>query len=102
MEVKGMTEQWRRIFGTTRSFANDRRKLNRALKRAGINFEYHRLYDGYQWTFAYVDGDAIIHSGSHCNKSGYFETMGMPWDDGDTSTLKCKELIEKILEHKEE
>ena len=63
-----------------RSYANYRRKLNRRLKKAGIDFEWHHLYDGYQWTFpnsAYPQGDAIIHFGSYCNNRGYYETMGI-------------------------
>lgn len=93
-------EELKRMFNE-RSYANDRRKLNRKLKKAGINFEWHHLYDGYQWTFPtsnYPDGDAIIHSGSYgCNR-GHFETMAIGPED-DCVERTAKELIELLVKH---
>lgn len=81
-----------------KSYANYRRKLNRKLKKSGIDFEWHHLYDGYQWTFpnsAYPHGDAIIHFGSYGHTRGNFETMNIgPEDDCIERTID--ELIELL------
>lgn len=79
-----------------KSYANDRRKLNRKLKKAGINFIWRHSFDGYQWLFPEFRGDAIIHSFSYGNKQGYFETYGMPWDNGDVSMVSAKDLIKHL------
>lgn len=82
-----------------RKYSNDRRKLNRKLKKAGIKFEWNYLYDGYQWHFPqFPAGDVIIHSFSHYSKDGCYESMGMPWDDDDVTTLTAKQLIEAMKE----
>lgn len=91
-------EKLKRMFGK-KSYANDRRKLNRKLKKAGIEFEWSFLYDGYTWTFPkFPGGDAAIHCGTYSNKSGRFETYQMPWDDGDVTVLSADELVKKIKE----
>jgi len=82
-------------------YANDRRRLNRKLKKAGIKFEWHHLYDGYQWTFPespYPRGDAIIHFGSYGHHRGNFETMGIGPED-DCIERTADELI-KLLTKK--
>lgn len=92
-------EELKKRYGK-KSYANDRRRLNRKLKKAGIEFEWHHLYDGYQWTFPqskYPEGDAIIHSGSYCNKYGKFETMGIGPED-DCVPRNAHELIELLEE----
>lgn len=79
-----------------KSYANDRRRLNRLLKKNNIFFEWHPLYDGYQWTFPksnYPDGDAIIHCGSYGNSHGNFETMGIGEED-DCIERTAQELIQ--------
>ena len=81
-----------------KSYANDRRRLNRLLKKAGIPFEWETIWDGYKWTFpqsAYPNGDAVIHSFSYCNRQGYFETMGIGPED-DCVPRTAKELIELL------
>jgi len=80
------------------SYANDKRRLNRLLKKAGIVFQCEHLYDGYKWTFpqsAYPNGDAVIHSFSYCNRQGCFETMGIGPED-DCIPRTAKELIELL------
>lgn len=67
--------------GITRKFSNDRRRMNRLLKKNGIDFVWEELYDGYKWTFPkHPDWDIVIHSGSYSSKWGYFETMGIEED----------------------
>ena len=81
-----------------RSYANYSRKLNRRLKKAWIDFEWHNLYDGYQWTFPespYPNGDAIIHFGSYGHDRGNFETMGIGPED-DCLERTAQELIELL------
>ena len=81
-----------------KSYANDRRRLNRLLKKAGIPFNYETLWDGYKWTFpqsAYPNGDAVIHSYSYCSRHGYFETMGIGPEVGCVPRT-AKELIELL------
>ena len=86
----------KKLYGK-KSYANDRRKLNRKLKKANIEYRWEKLYDGYKWYFSkYPNGDAIIHSGSYYNKSGCFETMGMPWDEDDVTVLTANELVNKL------
>ena len=82
-----------------KSYANDRRRLNRLLKKANINFSYAPLYDGYRWEFpdAQPNGDAVIHNFSYGNKYGHFETMGCDWDLGDVTELTAHELISRLL-----
>ena len=93
-------EMMKKRFGK-KSYANDRRKLNRKLKKAGIAFEWHYLYDGYQWSFAnYPDGDIAIHSGTYGNRQGHFESYCMPWDDGDVTELIWGEIIQRMTEGK--
>ena len=82
-------------YGKKHGYGNDRRRLNRLLKKAGIAFEWHHLYDGYQWTFpksVYPDGDAIIHFGSYGSSRGNFETMGIGEED-DCIERTAQELI---------
>ena len=80
-----------------KSYANDRRKLNRKLKKAGIEFEWNYLFDGYKWTFPkFPNGDAVIHSTSYNSRYGHFETMGMPWDIDDVSVLTANQLIARM------
>lgn len=82
------------------SYANDRRKLNRKLKKAGIEFEWIHSFDGYQWLFPQLpEGDAIIHSYSYGNKYGHFETYHMPWDDGDVTEMTADELVKTLKEN---
>ena len=81
-----------------KSYANDRRRLNRLLKKAGIVFEWSSIWDGYKWIFpqsAYPNGDAVIHSGSYCNRQGYFETMDIGPED-DCMPRTAKELVELL------
>ena len=88
-------------YGKKHGYGNDRRRLNRLLKKAGISFEWHHLYDGYQWTFpnsAYPNGDAIIHFGSYGNNRGNFETMGIGPED-DCIERTAEELIELLVKH---
>lgn len=80
------------------SYANDRRKLNRLLKRNGIDFSWSTIYDGYQWHFpSQPQGDAVIHQYSYGSKYGHFETMGCDWDNGDVTELTAQELIDRLL-----
>ena len=89
-------EKLKRMFGK-KSYANDRRKLNRKLKKAGIEYSWQKLYEGYAWLFPkFPGGDAAIHAGTYGNRSGYFETYQMPWDNGDVTVLSADELIEKL------
>ena len=65
---------------------------------AFIVFEWHTLYDGYQWTFpqsAYPHGDAVIHSGSYRNYQGYFETMDIG-PEYDCIPRTAQELVELL------
>lgn len=78
-----------------RKFSNDRRRLNRLLKKNGIAFKWHHLYNGYQWIFPeskYPDGDAVIHSGSYFSERGWFETMGIG-PENDCIGRPAQELI---------
>ena len=89
-------EKLKRMFGK-KSYANDRRKLNRKLKKAGIEYSWEKLYDGYAWRFPkFPGGDAAIHSGTYGNRCGCFETYQMPWDNGDVTVLYADELIQKL------
>ena len=89
-------EKLKRMFGK-KSYANDRRKLNRKLKKAGIEYSWEKLYDGYAWRFPkFPGGDAAIHSGTYGNRCGCFETYRMPWDNGDVTVLYADELITKL------
>ena len=89
-------EKLKRMFGK-KSYANDRRRLNRKLKKAGIEYSWVHLYNGYQWTFPnYPNGDAAIHSGTYSNRRGYFETYCMPWDEDDVTVLTADELVTKL------
>lgn len=93
-------ETLKKMYGK-KSYANDRRRLNRLLKKAGIVFEWHTIWDGYQWTFpqsAYPNGDAVIHSGSYYNRKGHFETKGIGPED-DCIPRTAKELIELLVKH---
>lgn len=96
MNREQLASMWRNsLMSKKHGYGNDRRRLNRLLKKAGINFEWHQIYDGYQWTFpnsTYPTGDAIIHSGSYCHKQGMFETMGIGPED-DCVPRTAKELI---------
>ena len=101
------------IYGNQRKYANDRRRLNRLLKKAGIEFEYHQhhlMQDGacraaYQWTFPkYPDADIIIGPFSYGGPMGAFESMGMPWDnqgEGYTvSIVTAREIIDYMTKGK--
>jgi hypothetical protein len=89
-------EKLKRMFGK-KSYANDRRKLNRKLKKAGIEYSWEKLYDGYAWRFPkFPGGDAAIHSGTYGNRCGCFETYRTPWDNGDVTVLSADELIKKL------
>ena len=91
-------EMLKRMYGK-KSYANDRRRLNHKLKKAGIEFEWFFLYDGYTWHFPkFPGGDAAIHSGTYSNRYGYFETYQMPWDEGDVTVLSADELVAKLGE----
>ena len=58
-----------------------------------IKHEVERLYDGYKILFDdFPGGDAIVHMWS----SGYVETYGMPWDDGDVTTMTPQELVMRL------
>ena len=81
-----------------KSYANDRRRLNRLLKKAGIAFQWEHLYDGYKWIFPqsqYPDGDAVIHYFSYGNLLGYFETIRIG-PDPDCVPRTAKELVELL------
>lgn len=80
-----------------KSYANDRRRFNRILKKAGIPFTCYPLYDGYKWEFPdYPSGDVIIHSGSYACKFGWFESMGFPWDGEDVAIATASTLARNI------
>lgn len=81
-----------------KSYANDRRRLNRLLKKAGIVFQWEHLYDGYKWIFPqsqYPKGDAVIHYFSYGNRHGYFETLGIG-PEVDCIARTAQELIELL------
>lgn len=94
MEVKESYEFWKKTRFGKASYANDRRRLNRKLKKAGYQFICKPLYDGYQWTFSEFSGDIVIHWGSYGSRYGHFESMGMPWDGDDCTECTANEIIE--------
>ena len=83
-----------------RKFSNDRRRLNRLLKKAGIAFRVEKCWDGYKWTFPdckqWPDGDCVIHWFSYGHTRGYFETMGIGPEDGCIART-ADELIDLLL-----
>lgn len=90
-------EMMRKLMGITRNFGNDRRRFNRKLKKAGIKFEWHPLYDGYQWTFdKFPGGDITLHSGTYYARRGYLESYRMPWDGDDVTVLDHDEAIQHL------
>ena len=97
--MNGLTKYYQEHYGEKKhGYGNDRRRLNRLLKKAGIEFEWCQIYDGYKWIFpnsVYPDGDAIIHSGSYGHRRGNFETMGIGEED-DCVERTAKELIELL------
>lgn len=94
-------EMMRKLMGITRNFGNDRRRFNRKLKKAGIKFEWHPLYEGYQWTFdKFPGGDIALHAGTYGARRGYLESYCMPWDDGDVTMLSHAEAIQHLTEGK--
>ena len=94
-------EMMKKLMGITSNFGNDRRRLNRKLKKAGIDFEWHVLYEGYQWTFPkYPGGDIAIHAGTYEARRGYFESYCMPWDKDDVTILSAEEAIQHLLKGK--
>lgn len=90
-------EMMRKLQGITRNFGNDRRRFNHKLKKAGIQFSWGTLYDGYQWTFdKFPGGDIALHSGTYYARDGYLESYRMPWDDGDVTVLNHTEAIQYL------
>lgn len=89
--------EMKKRMGITRNFGNDRRRFNRKLKKAGIKFEWHPLYDGYQWTFdKFPHGDIALHSGTYSARYGYLESYCMPWDDDEVTVLSRTEAIQQL------
>lgn len=94
-------ETLRAMRNITRNFSNDRRRFNRKLKKAGIKFEWHPLFEGYQWTFEkFPGGDIALHAGTYGARRGYFESYCMPWDEGDVSVLTATEAVQHLTEGK--
>lgn len=94
---------YRKVYGAKKhGYGNDRRRLNRLLKKAGIPFKWEYCWDGYKWTFPaceqWPDGDCVIHSGSYGHTHGMFETMGIG-PECDCVARTAKELIELLVEH---
>lgn len=52
--------------------------------------------NGFQILFKDIPGDAIIHDGSYASDWGYFETIGMPWNNGDVSVHSPK-ILSRML-----
>lgn len=48
---------------------------------AGIPFDFHRLYDGWQLTFSWTKGDVACSSMTSCSIFGDVETFEFPWDN---------------------
>ena len=93
--------EMKKLMDITRNFGNDRRRFNRKLKKAGIKFEWHPLYEGYQWTFdKFPDGDIALHAGTYGARHGYLESYQMPWDNGDVTVLSHTEAIQYLTEGK--
>lgn len=93
--------EMKKMMCITRNFGNDRRRFNSKLKKAGIKFEWHPLYDGYQWTFdKFPGGDIALHGGTNGARYGYLESYQMPWDDGDVTVLTHAEAIQLLTEGK--
>lgn len=93
--------EMKKMMGITRNFGNDRRRFNRKLKKAGIKFEWHSLYEGYQWTFEkFPGGDITLHGGTYGARHGYLESYCMPWDDGDVTILTHAEATQHLTEGK--
>ena len=93
--------EMRKLMGITRNFGNDRRRFNRKLKKAGIKFEWHPLYEGYQWTFdKFPGGDIALHGGTYGARYGYLESYCMPWDNGGVTELIWGEIIQRMTKGK--
>ncbi len=91
-------EKLNRWAGSKKSYANDRRRLNRLLKKAGIVFKWEPIWDGYKWTFpqsAYPNGDAVIHNFSYWNDLGYFETLNIG-PEKECTPRTARELVELL------
>lgn len=108
-----LRKMFKTLYGYNRKFSNDRRKLNRLLKKADIDFEWHphpimqrNITDAaYQWTFPkFPEGDVIIGPFSFGACMGCFESYGMPWDNQEegynVTALKAKELVENLTKGK--
>lgn len=88
-----------KMYDMNRTYGKLRRRINHKLVKAGIEFSYSTLFNGYQWHFkCYPDGDAVIHFGSYGNYKGHVETMGFPWDEGDVTEMTPDELVDWLLE----
>ena len=71
--------------------------LASSMERECIEFSKVNLYqNGFQVMFKDIPGDAIIHDHSYASNWGYFETIGMPWDNDDVSVHPPKTLAKML------
>ena len=73
-----------------------------ALKKADVPYTDHKMFDGWQITFPWCEGDVICHFGSYGSDGGYVESMNFPWDEGDVSTDTPEEMAKKIIDYYKE
>lgn len=64
-----------------------------------IPFSYKTLFDGYQLTFPWCEGDVICHFGSYGCFEGFVESYMFPWDKGDVSMLTPEEFCKKLARY---
>lgn len=73
-------------------------EVSHALSQLSIPYELHAIYDGYQLTFPWMEGDVVIHSYSFGCAGGLFETMGFTDDEDDVrGYLTANEVFQDIL-----
>lgn len=65
----------------------------------GIPFHVHQIFEGWQITFPWCEGDVACHDGTYGAHSGYVESLGFPWDRGDVSVMKPKKMARKIVKY---
>lgn len=71
-------------------------ELSKAFRTLGVPFKADYLFDGYQFTFDWCDGDVIAHRYSLGIEQGMVESYRFPWDEGNVTTDTPQRMASRI------
>lgn len=83
--------------GNRITYANSILSIAKACEKSNIPYEIHELYEGYQITFPWCEGDIVAHAAVYGAENDQVESMHFPWDRDDVSAMSTDAMIALIF-----